>query len=307
VSENPKSVELHEAIQQLRLYQESKKNLAAETAPVTDNLTAAAVSDVASTASVNDGGPNVVTVDPGGASFSTIGEAIASITDASQQKQYLLTASPGTFNEKVTLKPWVFLQGSGQENTTITAPPTSDTFSRGTVTAASNSGISNLTVSCTGGSWGDWNSALVCAGVVGFYAESLVLAVNDLGNAGINLQTVGIDTNLPNSGNSQVYLAYCFVESTGQSGDSTSMNLLADENSYVEVTDSKLIAQGGNSSFGAASNGGASLNIFDSYVQGSTFALDIPDYSSTLIATNCQINGPVSNGVQIINDPPPSE
>jgi hypothetical protein len=302
VSENPKSVELHAALEQLRLYKESKNNLAA-----VNEVAAAGTNAVSAGANLTFDGPNVVTVDPGGASFSTIGEAIASITDASQQKQYLLTLSPGTFKEQVVLKPWIFLQGSGQENTTITAPPTSDAFSRGTVIAASNSGISNLTVSCTGGSWGDWSSALVGGAVVGFYAESLVLAVNDLGNAGINLQTVGIDINLPVTGNSQVYLAYCFVESTGQSNESTSMNLFANDNSYVEVTDSKLIAQGGNSSFGGASNGGASLNIFDSYVQGSTFALDIPDYSSTLIATNCQINGPISNGVQIVNDPPPSE
>ena len=33
-----------------------------------------------------------------------------------------------------------------------------------------------------------------------------------------------------------------------------------------------------------------------------TFALSIPDGASTLIATNCQIDGPIGQGVQVVND-----
>jgi hypothetical protein len=315
VSENPKSVELHAALQQLRLYQELQQNSATAATSEAASITTEAISDAmpAATAAGSDAvpaaepvAPNVVTVSPGGGIFPTISAAIASITDASLKKQYLLTVSPGTFNERVVMKPWVFVQGSGQENTIITAPPTSDVFSRGTVVGASNSGISNLTISCIGGTWGDWSSALVCAGAVAFYAEALVLTVTDSGNAGINLETVGIDINLPNSGGSQVYFAYCYIQSVGENGESTSANLSANGNAYVEVTNSKLIAQGGGQSFGALSDSGASLNIFDSYIQGGTYALYIPS-NGAITATNCQIDGQVSNGVQIINDPPPSE
>lgn len=312
MSENPKSVELHAALQQLRLYQESQQKLTAAAVSDAAIPTTEAISDAmpAAEAAVSDGaepvGPNVVTVSPGGAIFSTISAAIESITDASLQKQYLLTVSEGKFNERVVMKPWVFVQGSGQENTTITAPPTADAFSRGTVVGASNSGISNLTISCPGGSWGEWSSALVCANAIAFYAEGLLLAVDDLGNAGLNLQTVGIDINLPNSGSSQVYFAYCYIQSTGQNSESTSVNLMAYDSAYVEVTNSKLIAQGGGQSFGATVDGGASLNIFDSYAKGGTYALYIASVGA-ITATNCQIDGPVSSGVQIINDPPPSE
>lgn len=296
--ENQKSLDLQAALQHLRLFQESTKK----------GLTAAATAESAApAAAVSAPAANSVVIDPGGATFATINEAIASITDASQQKQYLLTISPGTFNEKVILKPWVFLQGSGQGITFITQPPASDAFSRGTVIAASNSGVAGLTITCIGGSWGNWNTALGCAGVQAFYAEDLFLNVDDGGNAGVNLNTVGIDINLENSGGSTVYFAYCGMLSNAQNSESVSSNLEANDNAYVEVTNSKLVASGGGQSFGALSNGGASLNLFDSYISGGTFALDIPDYNSTLIATNCQIEGPVSANVQIVNDPPPSE
>jgi pectin methylesterase-like acyl-CoA thioesterase len=296
MAENQKKAELQAALQQLRLFQESTRKELTATAAAGSSSPAASTS----TATANS-----VVVDPGGATFATIGEAIASITDASQQKQYLLTIGPGTYSEKVVLKPWVFLQGAGQGTTIITAPATNDVFSRGTVVAASNSGVGSLTINCLGGAWGDWNTALACAGVTAFYAEDLFLNVDDGNNAGINLQTVGIDINLPNSGNSTVYLAYCGMLANAQNSESVAMNLLAYDNSYVEVTDSKMVGAGGSQSFGGASDGGASLNIFDSYISGVTFALDIPG-NGTLIATNCQIEGPVSSGVQIVNDPPPA-
>lgn len=298
MSENQRGVELQNALQQLRLYKESTKR----------GLTAAATAGGTSpAASASAATTNSVVVDPGGATFQTIGEAIASITDASQEKQYLLYIGPGTYNEKVILKPWVFLQGSGQGVTIITQPPTADAFSRGTVIAASNSGVGSLTISCTGGTWGNWSTSLGCAGVTAFYAEDLYLNVDDENNAGVNLDNVGIDINFENSGNSTVYFAYCGMLSNAQNSESGSSNLDANDNAYVEVTDSKIVAAGGGQSFGVLSNGGASVNLFSSYISGGTFALDIPDYNSTLIATNCQIEGPVSSGVQIINDPPPSE
>src|SRR5688500_9782433 len=77
---------------------------------------------------------NTVKVNPGGQTFPTIGAALASITDASIRKQYLITAGPGTYNEQVILKPYVYLHGSGSDQTTVTAPPVSqDNFlNRGT-------------------------------------------------------------------------------------------------------------------------------------------------------------------------------
>jgi hypothetical protein len=64
---------------------------------------------------------NSVVVQPGGQSFSTITAALGSITDASQQREYVLSIGAGTYSEAVTCKPWVYLSGAGVGQTIITA------------------------------------------------------------------------------------------------------------------------------------------------------------------------------------------
>ena len=86
---------------------------------------------------------NTVQVDPGGAMFTTIGAALASITDASQEKEYLITVGPGFYNEQVILKPYVYIHGAGIPYTVITYPPvSSDNFmSRGTIVGVQNARV----------------------------------------------------------------------------------------------------------------------------------------------------------------------
>jgi hypothetical protein len=247
------------------------------------------------------GNGNSVQVDPGGATFPTIGAALAAITDASQQKQYLLTVSPGTFNETVTLKPWCYLHGSDQDATIVTAPPTPDQYGRGTIITASNSSVSNMTISCVGGSWGQWSTALNIGGSSPFYAEQVLLISDDQGNAGLNSETVAVNWNPSVPGPSQVYLSYATVISNMQSNQSTAVAIIVND-ATAELTESKVVAEGGGQSFGVQSNGGATVNLFNCAAAGATFALSIPDGQSTLIATNCQIDGPVGQGVQIVNN-----
>jgi pectin methylesterase-like acyl-CoA thioesterase len=247
------------------------------------------------------GAGNSVQVDPGGATYPTIGAALAAITDASQQKQYLLTLSVGTFNETVTLKPWCYLHGSDQNATIVTAPPTPDQYGRGTIITASNSSVSNMTISCLGGSWGQWSTALNIGGSSPFYAEQVVLISDDQGNAGINSETVAVNWNPSLPGPSQAYLSYASVISNMQSNESVAVGMIVNS-AVAELTESKVLAQGGSQSFGVQSNGGATVNLYNCSAAGGTFALSIPDGASTLIATNCQINGPVGQGVQVINN-----
>jgi len=246
-------------------------------------------------------GGNSVQVDPGGATFPTIGAALASITDASQKKQYLLTVGPGTYNEQVTLKPWCYLHGSGTDQTTVSAPPTSDAFSRGTIISAGNSSVSNMTVTCVGGSWGDWSTAVNVGGSSPFYLEQVTLVSDDQGNAGINSETVAVNWNTPVQGPSQVYLSYATVISQMESNQSVAVAIMVNA-ANAELTESKVTASGGAPSNGVLSNGGAVVNLYNCAAAGQTWALGIPDYTSTLIATNCQIDGPVAQGVQIINN-----
>lgn len=251
---------------------------------------------------------NTVKVTPGGATFQTIGAALASITDASLKKQYLITAGPGTYNEQVILKPYVYLHGSGVDQTFVTtAPVASDDFmNRGTIVAASNSGIANLTASCLGGSWGGNSTALMAYGCTPFLAGEVALLCDDQGNAGINIETLAVNSNAPSYGPTMVYFSHSTATASMTSGDSGGTALMADTQSQVLCMESKLVATGGMQSFGVNSNGGATVTLDNCYAQGASFALNIPDYTSTLIANNCTIDGPVQNGVQINNNPPPS-
>ena len=249
-------------------------------------------------ATVEAGDGNSVQVDPGGATFPTIGAALASITDASQKKQYLLTLSPGTFNETVTLKSWCYLHGSGQDDTLVTAPPTQNQYGRGTIITASNSSVSNMTVSSVGGSWGQWSTALNIGGSSPFYAEQVLLITDDKGNAGLNSETVAVNWNPSVPGPSQVYLSYATVLSNMQSNQSVAVAMIVND-ATAQLTESKVVARGGGQSFGVQSNGGATVNLYSCFAQGATFALSIPDGASTLIATGCQIQGPVGQGVVV--------
>jgi hypothetical protein len=240
---------------------------------------------------------NTVTVQPGGRAFSTIQAALDSITDASLKKQYLVLIGPGTYNEVVACKPWVFLQGSGDDQTVITAPGVQDFGSKGTVKGASHSAIQNLAVQSTGNGWGCWAVAVACDQAVEFDVENCLLTSSD-NVGGANMIGLAVDY-LGGASGSKVYVAYTTVLANCVAGQSQPLALLAFAGSFVQVTESKLVAQGGTSGWGGASNGGSNLTVDGSFVEGAGFSLNIPDYNSTCVANQCQLVGPVQNGVVV--------
>ena len=158
-----------------------------------------------------------------------------------------------------------------------------------------------LTVTCTGGTWGNWSTALNVGGSTPFFAENVTLISDDEGNAGINSETVAVNWNPSLPGPSQLYLAYATVLSNMQSGQSTAVALIVNA-ATAQLTESKLVATGGDQAFGLTTNQGANVTIFNSVAQGATYALYMADGSGSVVATNCQIDGPVSPGVQVVND-----
>jgi hypothetical protein len=269
------------------------ESLAAFAAEVRATVAALRPSVLAESAAV----ANQVQVQPGGQTFSTISAALASITDASQKKQYVCYIGPGIYPETVACKSWVFLQGDSSDSTFVTAPAVTDFNAKGTVLAASNSAIQNLAVTSTGNGWGCWTNAVSCVGADNFDIENCLLnALDPVGGA--NLVGVAVDYESGASG-SVVYLAYTSVLTSVTAGSSQPLGLLAAMGSFVQLTECKLVAQGGSPGWGGASNGGSKLIADDSYVQGDGFSLNIPDYTSTCIANQCQLVGPVGNGVVV--------
>jgi hypothetical protein len=90
----------------------------------------------------------VLWVAPSGGQFSSIQDALDSITDASANKPYLVRVAPGRYVEKVIMKPWVDVAGSGSGVTFI------DWNGNWTVEGSSFAELRDLTVENGGGASG---------------------------------------------------------------------------------------------------------------------------------------------------------
>ena len=92
----------------------------------------------------------VVVVAKSGGDYTSIQAALDSITDASAAKRYLVWVAPGVYTERVTMKPYVDVEGA---NTTLTriSYGAAATLNTGTVVAASNAELRFVTVENTGG------------------------------------------------------------------------------------------------------------------------------------------------------------
>ena len=131
---------------------------------------------------------------------------------------------------------------------------------------------------------------------------NVTLISDDQGNDGINSETVAVNWNPSEPGPSQVYLAYATVLSTMAGSDSVAVAMIVNGQATAELTESKVMATGGLQSFGITTSQGAAVSLFNGAVQGASFALYMSDGTGSIVATNCQIDGPVSPGVQIVNN-----
>jgi len=93
---------------------------------------------------------NVLVVAQANGDYTSIQAALDSITDASDANRYLVWVAPGVYNEQVTMKPYVDIEGAGEAATRI-ASTGSAWHDDGTVTGASNAELRSLTVENIGG------------------------------------------------------------------------------------------------------------------------------------------------------------
>jgi len=90
--------------------------------------------------------PNMILVAPVRGDFTSIQAAINSAINPTATNPYLIVVAPGLYTESITLKPYVDVQGSGVNLTTITHDGSAPT-----VTGADHSELRSLTVINTGG------------------------------------------------------------------------------------------------------------------------------------------------------------
>jgi hypothetical protein len=87
---------------------------------------------------------NLLVVAKRGGDFATIADALDSITDNDADHRYLVKVAPGTYTEQVAMKPFVDIEGSGKNTTTIVNPVLPGP--EGTVLGSDNAEIRQLTI-----------------------------------------------------------------------------------------------------------------------------------------------------------------
>jgi len=91
---------------------------------------------------------NVIWVSDSGADFTSIQSAIDSITGSADDNRYLIKVGPGIYSEQVNMKPFVHIEGSG-ENVTVITSESDCSLGSGTVNGSNNSELRHLTVEST--------------------------------------------------------------------------------------------------------------------------------------------------------------
>jgi len=137
---------------------------------------------------------NVVIVARSNGDFTSIQAAINSITAASAGNPYLVWVAPGWYNEAVTLKPYVHLQGAGQGVTFIQAAAPNGAV----LTLSSNTTVRDLSVSNTGSgttNYGMYGENMTIVQVSNVYVEA---GGNGTSNIAIYLTGTSTEVTLEN-------------------------------------------------------------------------------------------------------------
>lgn len=240
--------------------------------------------------------PNTAQVWPGGAIFNSIQAAINSITGASPQEQYQVAVGSGTFNENIVMKDYVYVIGSGQDVTIITAPSQSSPFN-GVVNSASGCGISELTINAPGAGWGNWPVGIKICGAGNFHISGVTIN-SGAGSNGDNVRGI---TNNTGSYTGNVILSQSIINLTGD-GQSTCVAVELFGNGVVMLVNlSSIQAANGMQNYGVSTAVNATVTLDDSKIIAATWALYNSDGASPITANQCTIDGPVSAGVVVNN------
>ena len=190
---------------------------------------------------------NVVIVAKSNGDFTSIQAAINSITSASASNPYLVWVGPGWYNETVTLKPYVHLQGAGQRVTFIQAAASNGAV----LTLSSNTTVRDLSVSNIGNgttNYGMYGNNVTNVQVSNVYVEA--------GGGGATNIAIGL------RGDTRVTLenVTAFAGKTG--GDNIGLRVAASPDGGPEVTvhGGTFTGSGGTNAYGIQVDGG--LNTF---------------------------------------------
>jgi len=235
---------------------------------------------------------NVVVVAKSGGDFTSIQTALDSIADASASNPYLVWVGPGIYTERVTMKPFVAIEGAGEDVTKITYTGSSGFIS--TVMGANDAELCYMTVENTGGD--DFAIAIYNISDSPRLAHVSVTASGGIYNYGIynvnssspQMTTMttaasgGTSTfGVYNSSSSPVMTDVTVTASGGANYNRGVYNL---SSSSPQMTDVTVIASGGTSNYGVSNLYSSSPQMTDvsATASGGTSNYGVYNYDSSL-------------------------
>jgi len=238
---------------------------------------------------------NTVQVWPGGATFTTIQAAMNSISGASPQEQYQVAVGPGTYNENVSMKDYVYIIGAEQSMTFITAPP--QNMYTGVVNSCNGGGISDVTINAPGGGWGASPCCIKINAAGNFHIKGVTMNATDSGNAGNNVRAI---TNNTGSYSGNIIIGQCIITASASAQTTASGIEFFGMDGFTTFCDLVTIETTGSSTYGITTAVNATVTLDDSKIIANVWALYNSDGTGTITANQCTIQGPVSGGV-IVN------
>jgi hypothetical protein len=198
---------------------------------------------------------NVVVVAQSGGDYTSIQAAIDSVTDATADNAYLVWVAPGEYEEQVAMKPYVHLQGAGQEVTIITSDAASDAWppDQATVVLASDVSLRDLTVGNSG--TGDTNVALLAtAGMTRTLAADVTAWAVGGGVSNLSIGLTGSGTGV----------TLQQVTALAENASNTNIGLFASDGADAVLRGGTFTARGGDRAWAAfASQSGTTLEAGD--------------------------------------------
>ena len=184
---------------------------------------------------------NVIIVAKSGGDYTSVQTAIDTIAGATADNPYLVRVAPGEYSETVTMKPYVHLQGAGQEATVITSTTSNSAWppTQATLVLSSDASLRDLTVG--NGSVGDYNAALLATvGVTRTLVADVTVRAQGGGarNYGIFLTGIGTDVTLQQ------------VTAMAENGSNTNLGLLIFDGAAAMLRGGSFTGRGGTDAFG---------------------------------------------------------
>lgn len=207
-----------------------------------------------------------------GGDFTSIQAAIDSITDASESKPWVIRVAPGVYTEKVTLKPWISLEGMSPQAVIVRWTGGDggglSTNAHATLTPAENTEVRNLTVESDGTgkeaalAIGIESSTVTLSGVTArAWGGTFCGAIRNVAPAvrieNCTLSAAGdtytVALALPGGEDVDSRISHCELNADG--GTSISIGLLCNDTSAPVLSDSRIEVQGPTEAVGVLTMG----------------------------------------------------